>query len=388
MNASVQIKTHSHTSARNKNTHILRNSEAYENSRIIVLYDNDLRNFQKPKKEKPAKAVLKNEAERKSELKKINSAVSVYQNRIDALLPKNEQDEIKKRKELLKALRKQNEALRGEERKAIKEIIKDEEKSLETVRNGFIQSIPQALASRVLKLQEKLSELFEKRESFKEAKKIPETRGREQKNFYVEFIFSITNSSEYRNDEEFVEVFAELQNKFLRAFKGLELKTNAVHLDQFSVHSHALLRLPDETSWEKYFSQFRAEDGRDFYKQMAKTWHSLVKTALFKNFGITLENQTSGKRYKSLKTFKKENPIQNHEKEEKINSERDMSDLSDISPQFRKLLESAKANHELANSLFSNGKSTQSESSSNQQVAEAQPSSSSNPNPQKRAKRN
>ena len=42
MNTSVQIKTHSTTSAKNKNTHILRNSEAYKNPNILVIQKNDI----------------------------------------------------------------------------------------------------------------------------------------------------------------------------------------------------------------------------------------------------------------------------------------------------------------------------------------------------------
>ena len=69
MNTSVQIKTHSTTSAKNKNTHILRNSEAYKNPDILVIQKNDIA-FKK-EKEILQKEILKQEENRKYELKKM-----------------------------------------------------------------------------------------------------------------------------------------------------------------------------------------------------------------------------------------------------------------------------------------------------------------------------
>lgn len=333
MNASIQIKTHSVSSARNKNTHILRNSEAYENPRIIILLQNDNTRFSKPTKAKPERAVLQNEENRKNELKKVNSAIAVYTKRIEAILPDDDDEEKRKR---------------------------------------------------LQKLEEKKRELLKKREELKEAKEVAETRGKKQKHHYIEFVFSITNSNAYLEDDEFVELFQELQTEFLKnnnVFKGLEMETNAIHLDQYSVHSHALFKLPEGITWKKYLAQFDVVDGREAYRQLAKVWHSYVKTSLFKNFGITLENQESGKRYISLKSFKKQNPIPNIEKSEKINSSEDMSGLDgNIVSAYR----SALRNHELL--LSKSKESTQSENSNNQRVTEAQPSPQST-KPQNRAKR-
>lgn len=366
--------------------------ERLENSQpnIIVVFDRQ-RPLSAPKQKEQPKKIQKSEAERKSELKKINSAISVYENRIDALLPKNEQDELKKRKEVLKALRKQAEkALRSEERKRVKEIIKDEEKSLKTIRNGFIQALPQTLKTKVSKMQEKLRELLKKREGFKEAKEVLETRGKKQKIHFVEFELSITMSNEWKENKEFVKTFQKLQSDFLqnRFFGELEMELNSIHLDQFSLHSHAMFKLPDGVTFDQHLRNSIHRDGREAYKILNKAWHNVVEREMKSRFGIEIEEMQSGKRYKSLREFKKENPIPNLEKEEKINPERDMSDLDGVSPHLIEMMRRAEKRNEEINSLFSNGKSTQSESSSNQQVAEAQPSS--NPqsiNPQNRAKR-
>lgn len=324
MNASIQIKTHSVSSARNKNTHILRNSTSYENPRIIVLVQNDLRNFQKPEKAKPTKAVMKNEAERKKELKKVNSAIAVYTKRIEAINPEDEE----KRK-------------------------------------------------RIQKLEEKRRELLKKREELKQAKEVEETRGKKQKHHYIEFEMSLTNSNEYLQDDEFVELFKELQTQFLKnnLFQELQLETNVVHLDQFSLHSHAIFKLPEGKTWKKHLAQFNGKDGREIYKQISKAWHGFVKKALFDRFGIELEPMQSGKRYKSLRSFKKENPVQILEKVEKINSSEDMSGLDgNIVNAYKSAL---RIQEQLNLSSLSKSKSTQSESYSNQQDTEAQESSTS-----------
>ena len=304
MNASVQFKTHSSSSGANKNTHILRNSEAYKNPNIITLFQQD-KKFTKPKKEKPAKAVLKNEKERKSELKKINSAISVYTKRIEAITPPE-----------------------------------DEEKQ-----------------KRIFKMQEKLKELFEKREELKQAKEVPETRGRKQEHYYVEFEISLTNSNEYKDNIDFVATFEKLQNKLLntKLFDGLELITNVIHLDQYSVHSHAMFKIPDGQTWNKHLKQFH-EDGRKVYKALAKVWHSLAKSEVKKEFGIELEDLQSGKRYKSLRELKKEKPVQNLEKVEKINSR---ANMSEISTHLKGLVERVEQTREQTKSLFSKSKTSE-----------------------------
>jgi hypothetical protein len=331
VNASIQIKTHSVSSAANKNTHILRNSEAYENPNIIILAQPQNR-FSKPTKEKPKRAVLKNEEERKKELNRVNAAISVYTKRIEAIIP----DDEGKRK-------------------------------------------------RIQRLEQKRRELLKKREELKQQKQVEEARGRKQEHYYVEFIFSITDSSEYRNNDEFVDAFIELQNRFLniKFCEDLEIWTNAIHLDQFSVHSHVMFKIPEGQTWKKHLQKFEKKDGRVVYKALGKHWHNLAKNKLSEQFGIELENQTSGKRYISLRNYKKQNPVQILEKEEKINSRPDMSG---ISPSLRSLLERAIETNEKVNSHL-NSKSTQSESSNSQQDTEAQPSSSPSPKPQKRARR-
>lgn len=371
MNTSIQTRKQKTHKASNKKLYNLRDKadQILERERlkidknIIVVFDRQ-RPLSAPKAKELPKKIQKSEAERKSELKKINSAISVYENRIDVLLPKDEQDHIKKKKEYLKSLRKQAEkALRSEERKTIKEIIKDEEKSLNTARNEFIQSIPQALTSRVLKMEEKLKELFKKREELKEAKEVPETRGKKQKIHFVEFELSITMSNEWKNNKEFVKTFQELQTQFLKNkfFADLELELNVVHLDQFSLHSHAMFKLPEGKTFDAHLREVN-RDGRKAYEILNRAWHTAVEKELKAKFGIELDEMESGKRYISLRDFKKQNPVQILEKEEKINPTQDMSE---ISTHLRDIVKRAEQTKEKINSLFKKEKTSEASERSN-----------------------
>jgi hypothetical protein len=95
LNTSVQIKTHSTTSAKNKNTHILRNSEAYKNPNILVIQKNDIA-FKK-EKEILQKEILQQEENRKYELKKINSSINTYKKRLELAADEKQKEKLEKK---------------------------------------------------------------------------------------------------------------------------------------------------------------------------------------------------------------------------------------------------------------------------------------------------
>ena len=174
MNTSVQIKTHSTTSAKNKNTHILRNSEAYKNPDILVIQKNDIA-FKK-EKEILQKEILKQEENRKYELKKINSSINTYKKRLE---------------------------------------LATDEKQKE-------------------KLEKKLNEYLEKREDLKQNKssEVKETRGRKKEKNFVELEFSLTRSNSYKNKEEIQQALISSQNETIKHFKmfdDMQVVTNVMH---------------------------------------------------------------------------------------------------------------------------------------------------------------
>ena len=257
MNTSVQIKTHSTTSAKNKNTHILRNSEAYKNPNILVIQKNDIA-FKK-EKEILQKEILQQEENRKYELKKINSSINTYKKRLE-----------------LAADEKQKE-----------------------------------------KLEKKLNEYLEKREELKENKssEVKETRGRKKEKHFVELEFSLTKSNSYKNKEEIQQALISSQNKTIKHFKmfdDMQVVTNVMHKDQHSLHTHLLFKLPKNKTFDTLLKseivERGLETGRNVYKAIQDFFNGTVREKL-KDFNIEIGTHETGKSYSGLRKYKENNPL-------------------------------------------------------------------------------
>jgi hypothetical protein len=257
LNTSVQIKTHSNSSAKNKNTHILRNSEAYKNPNILLLEKKEFA-FKK-EKEIIDKKLLKDETNRQYELKKINSSINTYKKRLE-----NATDENQK-----------------------------------------------------IKLEKKLNEYLEKREDLKQNKssELKETRGRKKEKNFVELEFSLTRSNSYKNNKEVQQALISSQNETIKNFKmfdKMEVVTNVMHKDQHSLHTHLLLKLPKNKTFDNLLKgeiqEQGLETGRNIYKSIQNFFNNTVREKL-KALNIMLEEHTTGKKYTSLKKYKEVNPI-------------------------------------------------------------------------------
>ena len=278
MNSSVQIKSHTSRTAKNKNTHILRNSEAYKNPNIIVLEKND--NAFKKEKEIIQKDILKQEEIRKYELKKINSSIATYRKRIE----KAETPE------------------------------------------------------QIEKLQKKLDEYLEKREDLKNGKslEIKETRGKKKEKDFIEFEFALTNSNHLKENQEvrkaLFEATEDTQKNF-KFFKELEVVSNVMHLDQFSLHTHLLCKVPKDKTIDNLFKSEILEKGlentRKLYKSIQTFFNETLRERL-KDLNLELGTQETGKKYFGLNLYKK-NQMQEQERIEEI--KRDSSAMDWIKKQ-------------------------------------------------------
>ena len=257
MNTSVQIKTHSTTSAKNKNTHILRNSEAYKNPDISILQKNDIA-FKK-EKEILQKEILKQEENRKYELKKINSSINTYKKRLE---------------------------------------LATDEKQKE-------------------KLEKKLNEYLEKREELKENKssEVKETRGRKKEKHFVELEFSLTRSNSYKNKEEIQQALISSQNKTIKHFKmfdDMQVVTNVMHKDQYSLHTHMLFKLPKNKTFDTLLKseivERGLETGRNVYKAIQDFFNRTVREKL-KEYNLEIGTHETGKSYSGLRKYKENNPL-------------------------------------------------------------------------------
>ena len=257
MNTSVQIKTHSTTSAKNKNTHILRNSEAYKNPDILVIQKNDIA-FKK-EKEILQKEILKQEENRKYELKKINSSINTYKKRLE---------------------------------------LATDEKQKE-------------------KLEKKLNEYLEKREELKENKssEVKETRGRKKEKHFVELEFSLTRSNSYKNKEEIQQALISSQNETIKHFKmfdDMQVVTNVMHKDQYSLHTHMLFKLPKNKTFDTLLKSEILErglkTGKNVYKAIQDFFNGTVREKL-KEYNLEIGTHETGKSYSGLRKYKENNPL-------------------------------------------------------------------------------
>ena len=257
MNTSVQIKTHSTTSAKNKNTHILRNSEAYKNPDILVIQKNDIA-FKK-EKEILQKEILKQEENRKYELKKINSSINTYKKRLE---------------------------------------LATDEKQKE-------------------KLEKKLNEYLEKREELKENKssEVKETRGRKKEKHFVELEFSLTKSNSYKNRDEIQQALISSQNETIKHFKmfdDMQVVTNVMHKDQYSLHTHMLFKLPKNKTFDTLLKSEILErglkTGKNVYKAIQDFFNGTVREKL-KEYNLEIGTHETGKSYSGLRKYKENNPL-------------------------------------------------------------------------------
>ena len=235
----------------------MRNSEAYKNPNILVIQKNDIA-FKK-EKEILQKEILKQEENRKYELKKINSSINTYKKRLE---------------------------------------LATDEKQKE-------------------KLEKKLNEYFEKREDLKQNKssEVKETRGRKKEKHFVELEFSLTRSNSYKNRDEIQQALISSQNETIKHFKmfdDMQVVTNVMHKDQYSLHTHMLFKLPKNKTFDTLLKseivERGLETGRNVYKAIQDFFNRTVREKL-KEYNLEIRTHETGKSYSGLRKYKENNPL-------------------------------------------------------------------------------
>ena len=235
----------------------MRNSEAYKNPDISILQKNDIA-FKK-EKEILQKEILKQEENRKYELKKINSSINTYKKRLE---------------------------------------LATDEKQKE-------------------KLEKKLNEYFEKREDLKQNKssEVKETRGRKKEKHFVELEFSLTRSNSYKNRDEIQQALISSQNETIKHFKmfdDMQVVTNVMHKDQHSLHTHMLFKLPKNKTFDTLLKseivERGLETGRNVYKAIQDFFNRTVREKL-KEYNLEIRTHETGKSYSGLRKYKENNPL-------------------------------------------------------------------------------
>lgn len=86
-----------------------------------------------------------------------------------------------------------------------------------------------------------------------------------------------------------------------KEFPDLVPECGAVHLDQHSLHAHAMFKVPDDTTWRQFCDE-RYGGNRELAVALTQSWHEYIgKVAKIEPLKVG-----EGKRYKKLKAYKAE----------------------------------------------------------------------------------
>ena len=257
-NATVQIKTLTPRQAINRTNENLRLGEKFKETKNIVVLENNLAStsFSTEKKERS-----KDDAEIGRKINALRSSIRTYEKRISQST--------------------------------------DEKK--------------------ITKMQKKISDYQTEIQDLEEQKSGNETRGRKKEKQFVEFIFSLTNTEP--TNEDLNNRFALAQSNFLKKYFGsYELVTNVIHLDQTSLHSHGIVKLPKGKTWtdiilkktaqEVVFSdeQIKNRSSKPIYDSLKKGYEIIARSFqkfMAKELNIKFDKLKSGVFYTSLTKYKK-----------------------------------------------------------------------------------
>ena len=143
--------------------------------------------------------------------------------------------------------------------------------------------------------------------------------GAKEKHF-VEFIFTLTNTEPSNHDLN--NRFALAQKKYLEMyFKQYELVTNVMHLDQHSLHAHAIVKLPKGKTWTELIlkktqqkveftdEQIKERSSKPIYDALKKGYEIIARHFqgfMSEELNIKFDKLKSGIFYKGLAKYKKE----------------------------------------------------------------------------------
>lgn len=171
---------------------------------------------------------------------------------------------------------------------------------------------------KIAKMQNKILGYEDEIQNLENQKSGNETRGRKKEKQFVEFIFSLTNTEP--NNSDLNNRFALAQANFLKKYFGsYELVTNVVHLDQTSLHAHAIVKLPKGKTWTELILKKTQQQIEKIENRSSKPIYDALKQAyknvarhfqgfMAKELNIKFDKLKSGVFYVSLSKYKKQNP--------------------------------------------------------------------------------
>ena len=205
---------------------------------------------------------------------------------------------------------------RSQEDKEIGQKIHALRASIKTYQKRISQTTDE---KKIAKMQNKILGYEDEIQNLETQKSGNETRGRKKEKQFVEFIFSLTNTEP---SKDLNNRFALAQSNFLKKyFSEYELVTNVMHLDQTSLHAHAILKLSKGKTWtelilkktaqEVVFSdeQIKNRSSKPIYDSLKKGYEIIARSFqkfMAKELNIKFDKLKSGIFYKGLAKYKKE----------------------------------------------------------------------------------
>ena len=206
---------------------------------------------------------------------------------------------------------------RSEEDKEIGKKIHALRASIKTYQKRISQTTDE---KKIAKMQNKILGYEDEIQNLEAQKSGNETRGRKKEKQFVEFIFSLTNTEP--TNEDLNNRFALAQSNFLKKYFGsYELVTNVMHLDQTSLHAHAIVKLPKGKTWTELIlkktqqkveftdEQIKERSSKPIYNALKKGYEIIAgsfQNFMSKELNIRFDKLKSGVFYKSLSKYKKE----------------------------------------------------------------------------------
>ena len=205
---------------------------------------------------------------------------------------------------------------RSQEDKEIGQKIHALRASIKTYQKRISQTTDE---KKITKMQNKILDYEDEIQNLKTQKSGNETRGRKKEKQFVEFIFSLTNTEPTNSDLN--NRFAQAQSNFLKKYFGsYELVTNVVHLDQTSLHAHAIVKLPKGKTWTELIlkktqqkveftdEQIKERSAKPIYDALKKGYEIIAgsfQNFMSKELNIRFDKLKSGVFYTSLTKYKK-----------------------------------------------------------------------------------
>ncbi len=206
---------------------------------------------------------------------------------------------------------------RSQEDKEIGQKINALRASIKTYEKRISQTTDE---KKIAKMQNKILGYEDEIQNLEAQKSGNETRGRKKEKQFVEFIFSLTNTEP--TNEDLNNRFALAQSNFLKKYFGsYELVTNVMHLDQTSLHTHAIVKLPKGKTWTELIlkktqqkveftdEQIKERSSKPIYNALKKGYEIIAgsfQNFMSKELNIRFDKLKSGVFYKSLTNYKKE----------------------------------------------------------------------------------